>query len=479
MFESLSDKLRKVLKDLRGQGKLTEAHIEAAMREIRIALLEADVNFKVVKTFVDRVKEKALGQEVMGSLSPAQQVVKVVYDEMVEMLGGTSTQLLFTKRTPNVVMIVGLQGSGKTTTTGKLTKLLAEQQKRRPLMLSVDVYRPAARQQLSIIAKAIGQPIFEAPEVNDPLELCRQAVRECQLTGYDTLLIDTAGRLHVDEELMTELKQIKQETAPSEILFIADAMTGQDAVRSAQQFHDQVGLTGVILTKMEGDTRGGAALSIKEVTGQPIKFVGVGERYDAIESFYPDRIAQRILGMGDVLSLIEKVQSEVDEEKALELQEKLARDKFSLEDFRDQLRQMKRLGSLDKILDMLPSNLLGGMRMSPEQAAEMERKLKFTEAIINSMTPEERRNHDVLNASRRKRIARGSGTAVSDVNQMINEYLEMRKMMRMMTSGGLGGMMGGLGGKLAGGLMGGGGLPGFGSGNRRKATKRKKKKKKR
>jgi signal recognition particle subunit SRP54 len=478
MFESLSDKLRKVLKDLRGQGKLTEAHIEAAMREIRMALLEADVNFKVVKTFVDRVKEKALGQEVMGALSPAQQVVKVVYDEMVEMLGGTSTQLLFTKRTPNVVMIVGLQGSGKTTTTGKLTKLIAEQQKRRPLMLSVDVYRPAARQQLSIISQAIGQPVFEAPDVNDPLELCRLAVRECQITGYDTLMIDTAGRLHVDEELMVELKRIKQETAPSEVLFIADAMTGQDAVRSAQQFHEQIGLTGIVLTKMEGDTRGGAALSIKEVTGQPIKFVGVGERYDAIESFYPDRIAQRILGMGDVLSLIEKVQSEVDEEKALELQDKLARDKFSLEDFRDQLRQVKRLGSLDKILDMLPANLLGGMRMTPEQTAEMEQKLKLTEAIINSMTPEERRNHDLLNASRRKRIARGSGTAVSEVNQMINEYLEMRKMMRMMTSGGLGGMMGGLGGKLAGGLMG-GGLPGFGAGNRRKATKRKKKKKKR
>jgi signal recognition particle subunit SRP54 len=478
MFEALSDKLRKVLKDLRGQGKLTEAHIEVAMREIRMALLEADVNFKVVKTFVDRVKEKALGQEVMGALSPAQQVVKVVYDEMVEMLGGTSTQLIFTKRIPNVVMVVGLQGSGKTTTTGKLTKLIAEQQKRRPLMLSVDVYRPAARQQLSIISKAIGQPVFEAPDVNDPLELCRLALRECQLTGYDTLLIDTAGRLHVDEELMVELKQIKQETAPSEILFIADAMTGQDAVRSAQQFHEQVGLTGIVLTKMEGDTRGGAALSIKEVTGQPIKFVGVGERYDAIESFYPDRIAQRILGMGDVLSLIEKVQSEVDEEKALELQEKLARDKFSLEDFRDQLRQMKRLGSLDKILDMLPANMLGGMRVTPEQTAEMEQKLKLTEAIINSMTPEERHNHDLLNASRRKRIARGSGTAVSDVNQMINEYLEMRKMMRMMTSGGLGGMMGGLGGKLAGGLMG-GGLPGFGAGNRRKATKRRKKKKKR
>ncbi|MFL6277423.1 MAG: signal recognition particle protein [Blastocatellia bacterium] len=477
MFEALSEKLRKILKDLRGQGRLTEAHIEAAMREIRIALLEADVNFKVVKTFIDRVREKALGQEVMGSLSPAQQVVKVVYDEMVEMLGGTSTQLLFTKRTPNVVMIVGLQGSGKTTTTGKIAKFLAEKQNRRPLLLSVDVYRPAARQQLSIIGQAIQQPVLEAADANEPLELVRRALRECQLTGYDTLLIDTAGRLHVDEELMIELQQIKQETTPVEILFVADAMTGQDAVRSAQQFHEQVGLTGVVLTKMDGDTRGGAALSIKEVTGQPIKFVGVGEKYDAIEQFYPDRIAQRILGMGDVLSLIEKVQSEVDEQKALELQEKLARDKFSLEDFRDQLRQMKRLGSLDKLLDMLPAGMLGGMRMTPEQTAEMEGKLKLTEAIINSMTPEERRNHAILNASRRKRIARGSGSSVQEVNQMINEYTEMRKMMRMMTAGGLGGMMGGLGGKLAGGLMG-GGLPGFGAGNRRKATKRRKKKKK-
>jgi signal recognition particle subunit SRP54 len=470
MFEALSDKLKKVLKDLRGQGKITEAHIDAALREIRIALLEADVNFKVVKAFIDRIRGKALGQEVMGSLSPAQQVVKVVYDEMVDMLGGTSTQLLFTRRVPNVVMIVGLQGSGKTTTTGKLARLLAQTQKRRPLLVSVDVYRPAARQQLSIIANEIGHPVFEAPEVNDPLELCRQAVRECELTGYDTLLIDTAGRLHVDEELMIELQQIKAQTMPSEILFIADAMTGQDAVRSAQEFHDQIGLTGVILSKMEGDTRGGAALSIKEVTGQPIKFIGVGERYDAIEPFYPDRIAQRILGMGDVLSLIEKVQSEVDQEKALELQQKLAHDKFSLEDFRDQLRQMKRLGSLDKLLDMLPSNLLGGMRITPEQSAEMEGKLKLTEAIINSMTPAERRDHTLLNGSRRKRIARGSGTAVQEVNQMINEYTEMRKMMRMMTAGGLGGMMGG--------LMG-GGLPGFGSGGRRKATKRRKKKKKR
>src|SRR5215831_12955063 len=400
MFEALSDKLKKVFKDLRGQGRLTEAHVEAAMREIRIALLEADVNYKVVKTFVDKVKEKALGQEVMGSLSPSQQVIKVVYDELVEMLGGTSTQLIFTKKIPNVVMIVGLQGSGKTTTTGKIAKLLSESQKRKPLLLSVDVYRPAARQQLSIIGQSIGIPVFEGEGSVDPLELARNAIRECMLTGYDTLLVDTAGRLHIDEDLMVELQRLKQETVPAEILFIADAMTGQDAVRSAEEFHQRVGITGIVLTKMEGDARGGAALSIKEVTGQPIKFIGVGERYDAIEPFYPDRIAQRILGMGDVLSLIEKVQAEVDQEKAIELQQKLARDKFSLEDFRDQLRQMKRLGSLDKLLDMLPSNLLGGMRMTPEQTAEMEGKLKLTEAIINSMTPDERRNHEILNASR-------------------------------------------------------------------------------
>ncbi|MEW6129352.1 MAG: signal recognition particle protein [Acidobacteriota bacterium] len=476
MFEALSDKLRKVIKDLRGQGRLTEAHIEAAMREIRIALLEADVNYKVVKSFIDRVKEKALGQDVLGSLSPEQQVVKIVYDAMVEMLGGTSTQIIFTKRTPNVIMIVGLQGSGKTTTTGKLAKLLAETQNRRPLLLSVDVYRPAAREQLAIIADAIKQPVLRLPEITDPLELVRQAMRECQLVGYDTLLIDTAGRLHIDEELMTELDRIKQETQPNEILFIADSMTGQDAVNSAQQFHERINLTGVILTKMDGDTRGGAALSIKEVTGQPIKFIGVGEKYDALEQFYPDRIAQRILGMGDVLSLIEKVQSEINEQEALEMQKKLMRDQFTLEDFRNQLRQVRRLGSFDKLLDMLPSGLFGGFRMTPEQNAEMEAKLKVTDAIINSMTPQERTHHQILNASRRKRIARGSGTSVQAVNQMINEYEEMRKMMRMMTSGGMGSMLGGLGnlGGLAGGMAG-----GLGGGLRRKATKRKKKKKKR
>src|SRR6266496_6422270 len=402
MFESLSDKLKRTLKNLRGERVLTKEHVDAALREIRLALLEADVNYKVAKDFIAAVKEKAEGQQVWLELKPSEQVVKIVFDELVELLGGQSSRLVFTKTSPNVVMIVGLQGSGKTTSTGKIARWLSLNQQRKPLLLSTDVYRPAAREQLRVIAHATGQSIFEKPETNDPLELTREALKQARDVGYDTLLIDTAGRLHIDDQLMEELVNIKSETHPVEILFVADAMTGQDAVRSAEEFHARIGITGVVLTKMDGDTRGGAALSIKEVTGQPIKFVGVGEKYDAIEQFYPDRIAQRILGMGDVLSLIEKVQSEVDEQKALELQQKLARDKFSLEDFRDQLRQMKRLGSLDKLLDMLPSNLLGGIRMTPEQTAEMEQKLKITDAIISSMTPEERRDHTLLNGSRRK-----------------------------------------------------------------------------
>src|SRR5215471_8116291 len=411
MFESLSDKLKRTLKNLRGEGVLTKEHVDVALRDIRLALLEAGVHYKVAKDFIASVKEKAEGQQVWLELKPSEQVVKIVFDELVDLLGGTSSRLVFTKTIPNVVMIVGLQGSGKTTSTGKISRWLAQNQSRKPLLLSTDVYRPAAREQLKVIAKATGQSIFEKPETNDPLDLTRGALQHARDVGYDTLLIDTAGRLHIDDELMEELVKIKHETHPVEILFVADAMTGQDAVRSAEEFHSRVGITGIVLTKMEGDARGGAALSIKEVTGQPIKFIGVGERYDAIEPFYPDRIAQRILGMGDVLSLIEKVQSEVDEKKALELQEKLARDRFTLEDFRDMHRQMKRIGSFDKLLDMLPSNLLGGMRMTPEQMVEMEHKLKQTEAIINSMTPVERVDTKILNASRRKRIARGSGTS--------------------------------------------------------------------
>src|ERR671935_2197695 len=343
MFESLSDKLKRTLKNLRGEGVLTREHVDAALREIRLALLEADVNYKVAKDFIASVQEKAEGQQVWLELKPSEQVVKIVFDELVELLGGQSSRLVFTKTGPNVVMIVGLQGSGKTTSTGKIARWLSQNQQRKPLLVSTDVNRPAAREQLKVIAKATGQSIFEKPESNDALELAREAHREAQQKGYDTLLIDTAGRLHIDDELMEELVRIKGETRPVEILFVADAMTGQDAVRSAEEFHRRVGITGVVLTKMDGDARGGAALSIKQVTGQPIKFVGVGEKYDALEPFYPERIVSRILGMGDVLSLIEKVQAEVDEQKAMELQEKFEQNAFTLEDFRDQLRQMKKL----------------------------------------------------------------------------------------------------------------------------------------
>ncbi len=437
MFDVLSDKLRRVIRDLRGQGKVTEEHIQAAMREIRIALLEADVNYKVVKHFIDRVKEKALGQEVLGSLSPGQHVIKIVYDELVQMLGGTSTQLLFTARTPNVIMLVGLQGSGKTTTAGKLAHYLA-QRGRNPLLLSTDVYRPAAREQLAIIARQIHRPIYEDGDCHDPLELCRRARAHAELTGFDTLLIDTAGRLHIDEALMEELEQIKREMRPIEVLFVADAMTGQDAVNSADQFHRRVGISGVILTKMDGDARGGAALSIKAVTGQPIKFIGVGEKYDALELFYPDRIASRILGMGDVLTMVEKVQAQVDEQEAKRLEEKLRKNAFTLEDFRDQLRLAKRLGSLGKFLEFLPADLLkmvGLDRLTPEHMAMIDDQLKRTEAIINSMTPQERVNDRIINGSRRKRIARGSGTSVEDVNQLLKQYRQMREMMKHIAAG--------------------------------------------
>ena len=439
MFESLSDKLKRTLKNLRGEGVLTKEHVDAALREIRLALLEADVNYKVAKDFVAAVKEKAEGQQVWLELKPSEQVVKIVFDELVELLGGQSSRLVFTKTAPNVVMIVGLQGSGKTTSTGKIARWLSLNQQRKPLLLSTDVYRPAAREQLKVIAKATGQSIFEKPETNDPLELTRDALKHARDTGYDTLLIDTAGRLHIDDALMEELVKIKAETHPVEILFVADAMTGQDAVRSAEEFHAQVGITGIVLTKMDGDARGGAALSIKQVTGQPVKFVGVGEKYDALEPFYPDRVAQRILGMGDVLSLIEQVQDKIDQEDAEAQLAKLQRNQFSLDDFRSQLRQVKKLGSFSKILKLLPDQLLGGVGMpdlTDEQSEMMEKELRRTEAIIDSMTREERMNHMILNANRRRRIARGSGTTVQQVNSLIKQYTEMRRMMQGMFSGG-------------------------------------------
>jgi signal recognition particle subunit SRP54 len=451
MFESLSDKLKRTLKNLRGEGVLTPAHVDAALREIRLALLEADVNYKVAKDFIASVKEKAEGQQVWQELKPSEQVVKIVYDELVDLLGGQSSRLVFTKTLPNVVMIVGLQGSGKTTSTGKIARWLSQNQERKPLLVSTDVNRPAAREQLRVIAKATGQAIFEKPESNDPLELAREAHRHAQQTGYDTLLIDTAGRLHIDDELMEELVRIKAETRPVEILFVADAMTGQDAVRSGEEFHRQVGITGVVLTKMDGDARGGAALSIKQVTGQPVKFVGVGEKYDALEPFYPERIAQRILGMGDVLSLIEEVQSKVDQSEAEEQLKKLQKNEFTLDDFRSQLRQVKKLGSFSKIMKLLPDQLLGGIGMpdlSEEQSEQMEKELKRTEAIIDSMTAEERNDHRILNAGRRRRIARGSGTQVAEVNQLIKQYVEMRQMMKQISGAGLFGGSGAGGGGL-------------------------------
>ncbi|MDH3492712.1 MAG: signal recognition particle protein [Acidobacteriota bacterium] len=460
MFESLSEKLKNSLKNLRGQGKLTPEHVDAALREIRMALLEADVNYKVAKDFVAAVKVKAEGQEVWKDLKPHEQVVKIVYEELVTLFGGTSSQLVFTKQTPNVVMIVGLQGSGKTTSAGKISKWLAENQERKPLLVSVDVYRPAAREQLRVVGEAVGQSVYQNEETDNPFELVKGAMTHARETGYDTVLIDTAGRLHIDDDLMVELERIKSETQPVEILFVADAMTGQDAVRSAEEFDKRIGVTGVVLTKMDGDARGGAALSINQVIGKPIKFVGVGEKYDALELFYPDRIAQRILGMGDVLSLIEEVQSKVDEEEAQAQLEKIASNRFTLEDFRNQLTQFKKLGSMTKMMKMLPEQMTGGISMSDEQSEQVEAQLKRTEAIIDSMTNQEKRDHKVINASRKTRIANGSGSTISEVNGLLRQYEQMRKMMSQMNRGGL---FKGLGQRMMGGLAGGMGNM-FGSG---------------
>lgn len=469
MFESLSDKLKVTLKNLRGEGTLTPEHVDAALREIRMALLEADVNYKVAKDFVEAVRAKAEGQEVWKDLKPHEQVVKIVYDELSELMGGTSSRLVFTRQIPNVVMVVGLQGSGKTTSTGKISRWLRDNQERKPLLVSVDVYRPAAREQLRVVGAAVGVPVFQDKETNDPMTLVRGAMRYAQDSGFDTLLIDTAGRLHIDDELMIELETIKAETKPMEVLFVADAMTGQDAVRSAEEFHKRVGITGVILTKMDGDARGGAALSIKQVIGQPVKFVGVGEKYDAIEPFYPDRIAQRILGMGDVLSLIEEVQGKIDEEEAAKQLQKMTSNSFTLEDFRNQLGQFKKLGSMSKLMKMLPEQLTGGLQLDDEQSAMVESQMKRTEAIIDSMTKAERNNHKIIDASRKTRIAKGSGSTIAEVNALLRQYEQMRKMMQQMNRGGLfsklagkamGGMGGGLGSMLGGGLgglLGGGG----------------------
>jgi signal recognition particle subunit SRP54 len=432
VFDSLSEKLQKVFKDLRGESRISEQHLEDTLKEIRIALLEADVNFKVVKQFTDAVKQKSLGADVMQSLSPGQQIVKIVHAELIEMLGGENVRLRFASQPPTVIMMVGLQGSGKTTSSGKLAKWLGKNN-HRPMLVSVDVYRPAAREQLKVIAKDVGVKIWEGNPGERPLALC-----EARNTVHDFLIIDTAGRLHIDEELMQELTEIKNKLKPHEILFVADAMLGQDAVKSAAQFHERLGFNGFILTKMDGDARGGAALSIKQVTGQPVKFVGMGEKYDALEVFHPDRLASRIIGMGDVMTLIEKAQEVVDQKQALEAFKK---DTFTLEDFRDQLKQIRKLGSMEQILSMLPS--VGPLKEMQKTKVD-EKELGRTEAIINSMTPKERRSHQILNGSRKKRIAKGSGTSVQEVNQLLKQFVQTQKMMKTMKSGFFGKGMKGL-----------------------------------
>jgi signal recognition particle subunit SRP54 len=433
MFDNLSDKLQRVFKNLRGEGKLTAENMEAALREIRVALLEADVHFKVVKQFIEAVKEKAMGQEVLTALSPTQHVVKTVRDEMVKMLGQHQAKLRTANEPPSVFLIVGLQGSGKTTSTAKLARWLSKNG-HSPEMVSVDVYRPAARKQLSVLARDLKLPIYEGvPEETKPAELARSARRDAVQTGRDILLVDTAGRLHIDDELMTELSELKAQLNPSEILFVADAMTGQDAVKSADEFHKRLGITGAILTKMDGDARGGAALSIRSVTGQPLKFVGVGEKPDALELFHPDRVAQRILGMGDVLSLIEKVEESIDQKSAEEMQRKLIEDDFTLGDFRDQMKQIRKLGPLESILGMMPQvGIMKGLKDVKVDEKEITRLM----AIIDSMTPKERSNHMIINGSRRRRIARGAGASVQEVNNLLKQYAQMRKMMKSFTGGG-------------------------------------------
>jgi signal recognition particle subunit SRP54 len=445
MFENLTERLQRTFKNLRGQGKLTEEHLDVALSEIREALLEGDVAVSVADELLTNIRAKALGTEVMMQLSPDQQVVKIVRDELLNLLG-KHAKPLFASRPPSVWMIVGLQGSGKTTTTGKLAKWLS-QHGHRPIVVSTDVYRPAAREQLSQVAKSIGAALWPGTGTDKPLEIVRGAIKEAKLSASDVILVDTAGRLHVDDDLMNELSTLKKELQPSEIMFIADAMIGQDAVRSAGEFHKRLGLTGVILTKLDGDARGGAALSISKVSGAPVKFVGLGEKYDALEGFYPERIVSRVLGMGDILSLIERAESAFDKKAAMELERKLRKEEFTLEDFRDQLRQIRKMGPLEQLVDMLPK--VGPLQNLPKDASVDEGKLKQVEAIINSMTNEERRDHNVIDGKRRKRIAKGSGTSVQDVNQVIKQYLQMRQMMKQYGAFAARAKMKGLG-KLAG-----------------------------
>src|ERR1043166_9413868 len=427
MFDNLQDKMDRVFKTLRGEAALNEWHIDNALKEIRVALLEADVHFKVVKEFTNRMREKAVGEEVLTAFSPAQQVTKVVRDELQTLLGENEVGLALVG-SPAVVMMAGLQGSGKTTTSGKLA-LHLRNRGRRPLLVPCDVYRPAAIEQLRIVAKGVNVPFFEIGEDRDPLSIARRAVADARTLLYDTVILDTAGRLHIDAELMAELDTIKRDTRPSEILFVADAMTGQDAVKSAKEFDDRLGVTGIVLTKLDGDARGGAALSIKSVVNRPIKLVGVGEKYEDLDVFHPDRMAQRILGMGDVLTLIEKVETDIDQKEAEKLAHRVAKDKFTLEDLRSQLGQVKKMGPLSQIVGMLP----GGSKITEEDVDE--RAIVRMQAILDSMTKKERAFPQLIDGKRKKRIAKGSGTTVQEINRLLKQYLQKKKMMRTFSKG--------------------------------------------
>ncbi|HEY9576070.1 MAG TPA: signal recognition particle protein [Pseudobacillus sp.] len=429
-FEGLADRLQNTMQKIRGKGKVTEADVKEMMREVRLALLEADVNFKVVKSFVKKVSERSVGQEVMKSLTPGQQVIKVVKEELTNLMGGEQSQIAIAKRPPTVIMMVGLQGAGKTTTTGKLANLLRKRYNRKPLLVAADIYRPAAIKQLETLGKQLNMPVFSLGDQVSPVEIAKQAIEKAKADHHDYVLIDTAGRLHIDENLMGELKDIKELTNPDEIFLVVDAMTGQDAVNVAESFNEQLGVTGVILTKLDGDTRGGAALSIRAVTEKPIKFAGMGEKLDALEPFHPERMASRILGMGDVLTLIEKAQTNVDEEKAKELEQKMRTMSFTFDDFLDQLGQVRSMGPLDEIIKMLPgANKIKGIN----NVQVDEKQISHIEAIIQSMTSEEKQHPEIISSSRKKRIAKGSGTSIQEVNRLLKQFEEMKKMMKQMS----------------------------------------------
>jgi len=434
MFESLTDKLELTFKRLRGQGKITEKNIDDALRDVRMALLEADVHVKVVRKFLDSVKAKSMGQDVLQSLTPEQQFIKIVRDELVSLLGGDLHELDLKAAPPVVIMLVGLQGSGKTTTLAKLARYLKKDKQRSPYLVPADVYRPAAIEQLKVLGRELELPVYDSDPSTSPVKICQRALDEAKKKFCDVLLIDTAGRLHIDEELMQELSTIKEAVRPHQILFVADSMTGQDAVNQAMGFDGKLGLSGIILTKLDGDARGGAALSIREMVGKPILFSGIGEKLDALEPFYPDRLASRILGMGDVLSLIDKVQQNVEQKEAQRLQQAFQKQQFTLEEFQLQLQQIKRMGSMGSLLEMIP----GGKKLASQvDADKAEQELKRVEAIINSMTIQERRNPALLNGSRRRRIAQGSGTTVTDVNRLMKQFMEMKKMMQRVSKGGM------------------------------------------